>query len=128
MQLRFPNEISTQQLPKDSKNNIVLVTLFESYLGQFLLENTHFYKEIYFKILDAISDFIAKNRQTISHQRFVSNLFFEIGKEYPSCNSFERLKINFSLIAAHIFTKTCNEAFLNFKNTDVFQESKLSTL
>jgi hypothetical protein len=112
----------------DSKKNIVAVTLFESYLSRFILENTDFYKIIYIKILDALSDFIAKNRQNTSQQRFLSILFFELNRDFHGCDSFENLKKNFCLAAADLCIKKCADTYLKYTNTDVFKEPELNTL
>lgn len=103
---------------EDSKQNIINVTLFESHLSHFLLENSCFFKHIYLKLLDKIELFIKANRNSEISRRNLSRIFYDLGTMYPGCDSFVNIKQHFHLVAADTCIKKIAETFLNYKKED----------
>jgi hypothetical protein len=111
----------------DEKNNLVVVTLFESYLAKFVLENPKFYQTVYYKIFDAIENYLKedleKNRDldlflrngppNFSASRYIYSVFSRVNSLYPGQDSFETLKSNFHLLAADYFIKLISDELLN---------------
>lgn len=109
----------------DRKRNLVVVTLFESYLARFVLENSVYYVAIYRKVLDALEGFLqdspepnetlalflsAKHFDSVA--RYVFSVFSRVNLFYPGVNSFEVLRAEFSLPAADYCIKIiCEELF-----------------
>lgn len=107
-----------QRQVKDEKDNYIEVTLFESYLSLFIVNHPEFYRDIYFKLFDAIETFIKANRNCKQADYCLKNIFSDLDRQWPGCNSFANLKKNFSLPAADTCIKFCAEAFLGFKKSD----------
>ena len=111
----------------DEKNNLVVVTLFESYLAKFVLENPRFYQGVYYKIFDAIANYLLESpEKNIDLQLFLQNgptnftvsryiygVFSRVNSFYPEHHSFETLKSNFNLLAADYFVKLISDELLN---------------
>lgn len=116
-----------QRHPTDHNGNLVNVTLFESSLALFMVEHPEFYRDIYFKLIDAIKLFIETNRNDIKAERCLAYIFCDINGNFPGCDSYEGLKNNFSLLAADCFIKKAADAFLNYKNDDAITVKYHST-
>lgn len=115
------------QTTRDEKNNYVVVTLFETYLARFILENPRFYKDIYCKLIDRIHSLVEENPKTnkilsgflqdkpkdFDLSRYMFMVFSRINSSYPGHESIELLKSNFYLLAANYFIKIIADELLN---------------
>ena len=107
------------QTTLDEKNNLVVVTLFESYLSRFVLENPRFYQGIYSKVFDAIHSylyddpknnlalqtFLSISTPNFDTDRYIFSVFSKVNAAFPGYNSFETLKRNFNLRPSYYFIK-----------------------
>ena len=120
------------QTDRDNKNNVVVVTLFETYLAKFVLENPRFYKDIYCTIFDGISRYIADLKQRCDENQTIKALpldkqrpfdfsrklfaiFSQVNSSYPEHSSLEQLKINFNLQPSDFFIKLVADELLSTK-------------
>lgn len=114
-----------RQIPlEDSKKNNIKVTIFESNLSRFILENTHLYKDIYIKLLNAVEVFIKKNRTDMRSGMALSNIFYRLNETYSKSSSFDELRNNFNLVSADTFLKMCADTLLKFQRTDSIAKEK----
>lgn len=102
----------------DAKGNLVVVTLFETYLAKFILEHDAYYKNAYMKLIDGIERYLnshvflaAMTRidEKYSNARHLHALFSQMNISYPGIDSFETLKHDFNLPAVDFFTKLIND-------------------
>lgn len=126
------------QTKRDVKNNLVVVTLFESYLSKFILENTQFYQDIYFKLFNRIESLIKDNPEqhaaiiaffkgkaglTMSRYRF--SIFTRVNACYPGYDSLDALRTNFKLHPSEEFIKIIGDELLNIQlNTTATKSPK----
>jgi hypothetical protein len=82
---------------RDTKNNFVVVTLFESYLSRFILERPHLYKGPYCKVLDAIDLELKKHSEKLDIDRHLFTIFSRVNESYQGYLSFDDLKHRFRL-------------------------------
>lgn len=86
---------------RDKRNNLVISTLFESYLAKFILEHPDLYKAAYLKLLDAIEQDTA--RDEFDRLRF--SVFSILNENYPNYLSIADIHKNFYLPAADFIVK-----------------------
>jgi hypothetical protein len=110
----------------DEKNNIIAVTLFETYLSKFVLEHPMFYQTLYAKTFQAIDDYFHKDPQNnpqlqafLSRQssrydldRHLYTIFSRLEEQFPDQRSMDTLRENFSLSSADYFIKLIIDDFL----------------
>ena len=115
------------QSTRDEKNNLVCVTVFESFLAEFILNQTRSYESIYLRVFNAIEHFVTnepdKNEaiQTFLHKggfknnmdRYLYSVFSQISSFYPGYSSFSDLKTNFDLLVSDYFIKLLCDQLLN---------------
>lgn len=110
---------------RDDKNNLVFITLFESYLAKFILEHPAFYKAVYVKLIkslelffdsrtlpdnEALSRLLSGKRAGYDLDRHLFSIFTRLNEAHPGCDSFSNLIAQFSLPAADFFIKmVCDE-------------------
>ena len=115
------------QTQRDEKHNLIVVTLVESYLSRFILENPRFYRDIYFKLFDGILHYLEDRPE--QHQefqaffqdkpagfdlsRYMYTVFSRVDSTYPGHDSFETLKSNFNLQPSDYFIKLMADELLN---------------
>ena len=107
----------------DEKNNLVVVTLFETHLAKFILENPRFYKEVFLKVINMLEGYLSKDEPRLKTyferkgprydlDRHLYTLFSRLTEHYPEQNSFESLKAHFSLSSADYFIKLVTDDIL----------------
>ncbi len=109
---------------RDERNNIVSITLFESYLAKFTLDNQSHAKVFYQKLLvgiekyfqdpksnEALQQFIQNKTKNYSLERHLFNVFSQVSI-YPGQDSFKNMINNFHLPAADYLIKLIAEEFL----------------
>lgn len=84
---------------KDQKGNLVVVTLFESYLAKFILENPRLYQAAFLKLFHALKGSFQES------DRIQFSIFTLLNTQYPGFNSFESFETDFSLPAADYLLK-----------------------
>ncbi len=117
------------QTDRDDKNNVVVTTLFESYLARFVLENPRFYKDIYCKVFDAISRYITElikkfdenqaikelpldKKRSLDLSRKLFAIFSQVDSYCPDHSSFDMLTGHFTLQSADYFIKLVADELL----------------
>ena len=108
--------MSFNPLLVDEKNNLVSVTMFESHLAKFVLDNPQFYQDVYQKILMGLKEvltppnpklekFILARGPQYHFDRHLFLLFSRLCDQYPGYASFEHLHERFYLCAADYLIK-----------------------
>lgn len=93
----------------DSQGNVTDATLFESYLSKHLIENTEFFKPVYFKILDAIHNLAELNKSNKWFNRVMYMLDSTMRMTYEESPSPQELKEPFKLhMVTHYITLFCD--------------------
>lgn len=117
---------------KDSKGNLIKVTLFESYLSKYLIEHPEYFISVYQKILGFIQQIEQLNQGNPAFERTMFGLFSLLTYEHPHKNLDDLIE-QFDLIAVNSFLKLfCdsilnNKAFeLNFPNVEQKNNNTLS--
>ena len=117
------------QTIRDEKQNVVVVTLFETHLAKFVLEHAEIYKDVYFKLIDSLSELTKANPETnkilqaffqttpkgYDLSRYLYTVFSRVNESYPGHDSFESLKSNFNILACDYFLKIIADELLNTK-------------
>ncbi|HBI21634.1 MAG TPA: hypothetical protein DDY37_03460 [Legionella sp.] len=110
----------------DEKNNLIAVTLFETYLSKFTLEHPEFYQTTYCKVFQAIDDYLHKNssenttlqaflQKKPTHynlDRHLFSVFSRLSGQFPEQTSFVTLNSSFTLQSADYFVKLIIDDFL----------------
>ena len=103
----------------DERNNLVMVSLFETHLAQFVLEHPAFYQAMYIKVLTVIEAFLSPaqashsvRRQCAAHHgpqydcsRHLFMIFSQLEEAFPGQNSYDTLKTAFHLSPVDYFIK-----------------------
>jgi hypothetical protein len=108
--------MSHNPLLVDEKNNLVFITIFESHLAKFVLDNPQFYQDAYQKILhglqhvltqpnDKIKKFIETRGPTYDLKRHIFLIFSRLGEAYPTYDSFDKIYRRFNLCVADYLIK-----------------------
>lgn len=98
----------------DEKNNPISVSLFESYLGKFVLEHPDLYKHCYIQLLTELEGFIASLPEQRRVDREIHMLFSIVQERYHGYTSFAALKNedSFNLSATDYFIKHVSDYFV----------------
>ncbi len=117
------------QTTRDEKQNLVVVTLFETHLAKFILEHAEVYQTVYFKLIDSIMAltkesptqnatlraFFRNKPEGYDLPRYLYTVFSRVNESYPGHDSFESLKSNFNILASDYFLKIIADELLNAK-------------
>ncbi|WP_131775413.1 hypothetical protein [Legionella impletisoli] len=107
----------------DEKNNLVFVTLFESYLAKFILEHSELYVEAFKKLLHGLDQLLTTEnelrQQIISRKskgfdldRVLYFIFSQVNEQYPGYASFRDVIDNFQLSSADYLLKQITDNVL----------------
>lgn len=99
---------------KDSKGNLIKVTLFESYLSKYLIEHPEYFIGVYQKILGFIQQIEQLNQANAAFERTMFALFSLLTHEHPHKNLDDLIQ-QFDLIAVNSFLKLFCDNILNNK-------------
>lgn len=117
---------------RDEKQNVVVVTLFETHLAKFVLEHADVYQAVYCKLIDSIltltstepkesktlEAFLRNKPEGYDLSRYLYTVFSRVNASYPGHDSFETLKSNFNILACDYFLKIIADELLNAKLAD----------
>lgn len=122
----------------DKKGNLVVVTIFETYLAKFILEHSDFYQAPYLKIIEGIQRYLSsrlflaamiRQDERYSLPRHVYSLFSRVNDCFPGIDSFDALKARFTLPAADYLIKLVNdECFPSDSPVSKYEENHDSVL
>jgi hypothetical protein len=102
---------------KDENGNLVAVTLFESYLSKFLLENQDFFKPVYLKILSGIERLCLFNENNAPFQRALFAVFSLLRMSHPEATSIDYIKKNYDLFLSNpLFIKPFCDTIMKNKH------------
>lgn len=104
---------------KDSRNNSIIVCLFESYVARFFVENPHYFISAYQKLIKDLQNFLENNPKDnpelkkfilcctagISLERRLFSIFSRTQKEFLGFDSFEAFQGDFKIAAADYLIK-----------------------
>ncbi|MDP1603105.1 MAG: hypothetical protein Q8M03_07555 [Legionella sp.] len=114
---------------KDAVGNLISLTIFESYLSKYLIENTHFFEPVYQKILSAIAVIANENKSNRAFDRTLYGVLSAVNDVYPHYSTIESITNNFNLLVATYFLKLFFDGKLLSKSTATQLEVKsLSTI
>ena len=116
----------------DEKQNVVVVTLFETHLAKFVLEHADVYQAVYVKLIDSIialtitdpqknktlQAFLRNKPVGYDLSRYMYTVFSRVNASYPGHDSFETLKSKFNILACDYFLKIIADELLNAKLAD----------
>ena len=111
----------------DEKQNVVVVTLFETHLAKFVLEHADVYQAVYVKLIDSIialtitdpqknktlQAFLRNKPVGYDLSRYMYTVFSRVNASYPGHDSFETLKSKFNILACDYFLKIIADELLN---------------
>ncbi|WP_133130573.1 hypothetical protein [Legionella yabuuchiae] len=125
----------------DEKNNLVFVTLFESYLAKFVLEHPEFYSSAYKKLLISLERLLNIENETLQRilstkphsldlDRVLFSIFSQLKTQYSRYDSLLDVVSQFHLPAAdylvklltdHIFTPATSITIHSFAQMSMFK-------
>ena len=98
---------------KDSKGNLIQVTIFESYLSKYLIENPEYFESIYQRIFSAIQEIELFNKNNRFFDRTLFSILSLLQDKYPGYNDINSLKDKFDLMPSNYFIKLFCDYILN---------------
>ena len=98
----------------DERNNPICVSLFESYLGKFVLEHTDLYKNYYLQLLTELESFIQALPDQGRVAREIYMMFSMVQEHYKGFGNFKELTDpkNFNISACDFFIKHVCDYFV----------------
>lgn len=97
---------------KDVKKNLICVTVFESYLSKFLVENAHYFEPVYQKIINAIQKVIFLNQSDRTFDRIMYGVDSLMREEFNDFKGLQSLNENFNLYEINYYLKLlCDNVF-----------------
>ena len=98
---------------KDLYGNMISVTIFESNLSKYLLDNPQFFIPLYTKIFEAIERVIQANQHVPSFDRALFSVFTFLASKKRPQRSVKDITQNFDLLAANDFFKSFCDSFFS---------------
>lgn len=111
---------------KDSQGNVIEVTLFESYLSKYLIENPKFFEPVYQKILTAIQEIETLNQSNNRFNRVMFSIYSLLLLEFEEFKNIQDLKDNFNLFAANHFIRVFSDNIVKTNLITVFQKQEFT--
>jgi hypothetical protein len=102
---------------KDAAGNLINLTIFESFLSKYLIENSQFFEPVLQKIFTHIEKIITENKDERSFDRVLYGVLSAVNDAYPGHTTIESLRKNFDLLTATYFLKLVFDCQLLSKYT-----------